>query len=940
MLRANRELRLRWRPRSNGTQFRARTMIRGNNVPVYMMTMMLLMSAVALARAEIFLRDESEPTEILELTAVADFEARLPCNIDPSTKAEEVAMVLWYREETSRHPIFSVDARSRNKQTRTWSDPKAFGDRATMRSAAEPTELEVNPLAPEDNGIYRCRVDFKDSPTKNYKINLTVIVLPEKPVIRANPQRSSAKILEPINEGGELSLLCEVDGGKPPPQVAWYLENKLLDDTYERRTLVKKGVEVTVNQLDVIKVSREFFEARLICRASNTELASVSSEIILDINLKPLEVNITNKQNHISALQTYEVECTTTGSVPEAVITWWKGPHQVKHMARNFAESGNMTRSTLSYVPTMEDNQKFLTCRAENPSVPNSALEDSWPLIVHYVPVVTIKFGASLRPNDINEGDDVYFECEVKANPAAYKLRWFKNSKELHQNATAGIFLPSGKSLVLQRVTRTSAGEYSCSAVNGEGTATSRPVTLEVMYAPICKDGSVAQVVGALKHETISLVCGVQSKPPPITFHWTFNNSGELMNVPSNRFTQIKTPKRIANHWHSSRLNYTPNDDMDYGTVSCSATNSIGPQRTPCLFQIIVAGKPYPLQNCTAVQSTGPYAYRMGHEEFKQKDSQEADWLIVRCNEGFDGGLPLTGFELEVYNEESVSHINTIYANRSEKSILMGDYRGPIFEVPGLEPGRNYRLLLYAVNAKGRSHPVTLEPVSLKGVAMYTTGRGSAEKDSDYSLLVACFAGGITAACILIVGITLTVYRRNHPMQPIKTQTHVVHCESKEDRSIIPLVPCKDSHRDTKDSRDFSDIRDQAPRNTTRDPMAKETSRDHNQQQQMQLHPAVDPTEENPDVIPNKVERRAVIFEPNYTPKIERTKTDEFRDHFVDYEYPLPSSVLHSRDTAWKCPDDYVDRLDESSPARPSTLPVHRTHDIYTRSSRVQESCI
>lgn len=113
---------------------------------------------------------------------------------------------------------------------------------------------------------------------------------------------------------------------------------------------------------------------------------------------------------------------------------------------------------------------------------------------------------------------------------------------------------------------------------------------------------------------------------------------------------------------------------------------------------------------------------KTGHEDFKQKDSQDPDWLIVRCNEGFDGGLPLTGFELEVYNEESVSHINTIYANRSEKSILMGDYHGPIFEVPGLELGRNYRLLLYAVNAKGRSHPVTLEPVSLKGVAMYTTG--------------------------------------------------------------------------------------------------------------------------------------------------------------------------------------------------------------------------
>lgn len=55
----------------------------------------------------------------------------------------------------------------------------------------------------------------------------------------------------------------------------------------------------------------------------------------LRIPVKPLLVNITNKRAHLSALRTYEIECTSSGSRPEAVITWWKGNHQVKHMARN-----------------------------------------------------------------------------------------------------------------------------------------------------------------------------------------------------------------------------------------------------------------------------------------------------------------------------------------------------------------------------------------------------------------------------------------------------------------------------------------------------------------------------------------------------------------------------------------------------------------------------
>jgi hypothetical protein len=109
---------------------------------------------------------------------------------------------------------------------------------------------------------------------------------------------------------------------------------------------------------------------------------------------------------------------------------------------------------------------------------------------------------------------------------------------------------------------------------------------------------------------------------------------------------------------------------------------------------------------------------RTGNEDFKATDSRDADWLIVRCAEGFDGGLPLINYELEVYSEENDYHVNTIYLNRTDKSASPG----PIFEISGLEPGRNYRLHLYAVNAKGRSDPVVLEPITLKGVAMYTTG--------------------------------------------------------------------------------------------------------------------------------------------------------------------------------------------------------------------------
>lgn len=47
------------------------------------------------------------------------------------------------------------------------------------------------------------------------------------------------------------------------------------------------------------------------------------------------------------------------------------------------------------------------------------------------VPVATMQLGAKMNPNDIEEGDDVYFSCEVDANPPAYKVVWEHNVSEL-----------------------------------------------------------------------------------------------------------------------------------------------------------------------------------------------------------------------------------------------------------------------------------------------------------------------------------------------------------------------------------------------------------------------------------------------------------------------------------------------------------------------------
>ena len=51
-------------------------------------------------------------------------------------------------------------------------------------------------------------------------------------------------------------------------------------------------------------------------------------------------------------------------------------------------------------------------------------------IYVQYIsvpPTVTLHIGKALNLNDLEEGDDVYFECSIVANPPAYKVTWLHN---------------------------------------------------------------------------------------------------------------------------------------------------------------------------------------------------------------------------------------------------------------------------------------------------------------------------------------------------------------------------------------------------------------------------------------------------------------------------------------------------------------------------------
>lgn len=82
------------------------------------------------------------------------------------------------------------------------------------------------------------------------------------------------------------------------------------------------------------------------------------------------------------------------------------------------------------------------------------------------VPIVSLQFGTILKPDTIKEGDDIYFECIVKARPMATSISWFHNvSYVIPGSATRQYLLTKGFVIGLDRncIHKASKGERESS---------------------------------------------------------------------------------------------------------------------------------------------------------------------------------------------------------------------------------------------------------------------------------------------------------------------------------------------------------------------------------------------------------------------------------------------------------------------------------------------
>lgn len=606
----------------------------------------------------------SASAAVKRVEAIVGGEADLSCDTQPPTRNDSLMLVVWYRDD---NPVYSYDTRLPATSAH-WVDELYIG--RTLWHNVPSTGLHIRSIQARDRAIYRCRVDFYVSPTRNYKVALDVVEPPSKPVIFDDIGRKISGIAGPYYEGSEFKLICVVTGGYPTPRIQW-----LQDDTVLR---IMSAGEVTSPArsitLIVNNATRTHLSTIYTCATDNTLLVPAQkTSVKVDIYLKPLSIEITSKEQPLSVGTKAEFSCKTTGSRPPAIITWWLDNQK---MTGNWSKPGlreaNETESLLQWIPSKEHNGKVLACRAENPNFNHSYIERKLTLDVYYMPEAAIHLGAEINPNDIEEGDDVYFRCKVYANPPAYKVVWEHNGVLIQHQPKHGIMVVENTNLVIQKVSRHNAGKYTCTASNVEGDGKSPELEMQVIYRPLCQKKHL-KIIGGILQEPTKVVCEVDAFPPPNTFEWTLNSSAGTTKIDSKSYTvNPKDGKSI--------LTYTPTSEADYGTLLCRATNLAGPQLAPCIYSLLPARRPEPLSNCSINNLTD-------------------NSLDLQCLSGYNGGLQCV-------------YIVEVWSN--ERLVINASSDNAIWNLRRLGANRQLQLIVYAANLRGRSEHVTMMVETLK----------------------------------------------------------------------------------------------------------------------------------------------------------------------------------------------------------------------------------
>lgn len=646
----------------------------------------------------------------------------LPCDVD-SEHDDSPAKVLWYAP--AKHPVAKNTENKHNNNNNQndnnntalwasldatpfymvedtqrrgiWNGQHAIGiswaGRASFSVARSPAALRITQVELQDAGTYLCTVASHRGALRNSTVSLVVGVSPGVPTILTSDGTAVEGRIGPFLVGDDLHLVCVVDKGLPIPTITWRRDGvEVLREVVPGATDLDGVVRSTIA---IDSLTRDDLLMELSCETSNTIGGPFEAAVTVDLTLEPLSVKIQNPQRSFEVDVSAEFRCLVVGSRPLPQVSWWLDEQRLEPFFTD--EKANVTAIVLLLVLTAESDKATLTCRARNPRLDGQLWEDSIILNVLHAPRATLRLGQGLRQERIHEGQDVYLECGVRANPWVNDVSWTLDGEPLEGNGTThqGLLVHE-QYLVLRNVTAKFSGTYCCHVRNTRGAALSNLLQLRVQYAPSCKKGMQEVFRYSTSREELSIPCEMDADPEDLTFRWVMKNNSEVRDLVS-----------FSSNGTRSLARYKPAVATEFVSLLCWANNSVGPQKTPCTYFVEPHGAPKALSGCAVV-------------------NQAMTWFFVRCSLDEDRPADQEWYLLEVYHADS----GTLLGNVTAKG-------RPVFHVDDIPPATECLALAFAVNDHGgRSEPTKVVVQAIPPPSKLLTG-GSASFLSESSPFLA-----------------------------------------------------------------------------------------------------------------------------------------------------------------------------------------------------------
>lgn len=377
-------------------------------------------------------------------------------------------------------------------------------------------------------GTYRCTATNGIGNSASVAIHVNIFFPPS---IDKGPTN------ETVNESSDLELFCNATGN-PPPNITW---SKVAVPP------VQFSFDEVLTVTNINKTDSGVYQ----CRASNGIGSDAFASSVVTVRYKPEGTRLTSDAQNDAVTENFQVtfHC-TADSVP---------PPELELLFDN-SSLGFFINNKFSLAIVNASNQGTYKC------VPRNILGTGPAATLNLTVLVSPSIDYISQNITVNETDDVILFCNSTGNPSP-NITW-----KFLDNSTKVTF---GERLSLQRVNRSQAGTYRCTATNGGQSKAWAEVHVQVNYKPEMRDGP-SVVKSWINHET-EVTCEAEGFPAP---EIVWSRKGTV------------TSSTTLNSCVSS-LKFTPEEKDEFGILLCSAKNLLGTgKKNITVKQLVVPAPP------------------------------------------------------------------------------------------------------------------------------------------------------------------------------------------------------------------------------------------------------------------------------------------------------------------------------------------------------------